>query len=211
MENTLKTGTTTVGLVAQDAIVFAADKRASFGHLAYDEESKKIYKITDHIALTTAGSVGDILTILRFAKSQAKLFEIERETKMTPHALVNLLSNVLNANRYYPFGIQFIIGGVNKETELFELTPDGGVLKRDKFAISGSGTELVMSVLDQHYKEKMSESEAIELAVRAVSAAKKRDLFSGGKSVSVMVVDRKGVRELKQSEIDSIIEKNESA
>ncbi|HLD58940.1 MAG TPA: proteasome subunit beta, partial [archaeon] len=67
--NKLKTGTTTVGIVAKDAIVFAADMRASMGHLAYDEESPKVYKITDNVALTTAGIVGDILTMLRFVKS----------------------------------------------------------------------------------------------------------------------------------------------
>ena len=42
----LKTGTTTIGLITKDAVVLAADMRASMGHLAYDEESKKLYKIT---------------------------------------------------------------------------------------------------------------------------------------------------------------------
>jgi len=204
--NKLKTGTTTVGIVAKDAIVFAADMRASMGHLAYDEESPKVYKITDNVALTTAGIVGDILTMLRFVKSQAKLYEIERETKMTPNAMVNLLSNVLNANRFYPYGIQFLIGGVNKQAELYELTPDGGILKRESFAVSGSGTEIAMTVLDQNYKEGIEEQAAIELAIRAVAAAKKRDIYSGGKSISVMVVSRKGTRELQEKEVKKILE-----
>ncbi|MDD5147854.1 MAG: proteasome subunit beta [Candidatus ainarchaeum sp.] len=206
-QNKLKTGTTTVGLVGKDVVVMAADMRASFGHIAYDEESPKVYKITDNIILTTAGIVGDLLTLVRFAKSQARLYEIERETKMTPNALVNFLSNILNANRYYPFGVQFLIGGINKQSELYELTPDGGILKRDKFAVSGSGTEFAMTVLDQNYRETMEEQELVELAVRAVTAAKKRDIYSGGKSITVMVATRKGIRELTEKEVKKIIEK----
>jgi len=205
--NKLKTGTTTVGLVIKDAVVLAADRRVSMGHLAYGDDTPKIHRITDNIALTTAGSVGDLLTLIRFAKSQANLYEIERETKMTPNALVNLLSNILNANRYYPFGVQFIIGGLNKEAELYELTPDGGVLKRDQFAVSGSGTELAMAVFDQYYEKDMEEQKAIELAVRAVTAAKKRDLYSGGKGVSVRVIDRKGQRTISEQEVKRILEK----
>ncbi|MDD5163330.1 MAG: proteasome subunit beta [Candidatus ainarchaeum sp.] len=206
-QNRLKTGTTTVGLIAKDAVVLAADMRASLGHIAYDEESQKVYKITDNIILTTAGMVGDLLTLVRFAKSQAKLYEIERETKMTPNALVTFLSNILNANRFYPYGVQFLIGGINKQAELYELTPDGGILKRDNFAVSGSGTEFAMAVLDQYYKEGIEEQEAIELAVKAVVAAKKRDIYSGGKSITAMVASRKGVREVTEKEIKKILEK----
>jgi proteasome beta subunit len=206
-QNKLKTGTTTVGLIAKESVILAADMRASLGHIAYDEESQKVYKITDNIVLTTAGMVGDLLTLVRFAKSQAKLYEIERETKMTPNALVTFLSNILNANRFYPYGVQFLIGGINKQAELYELTPDGGVLKRDKFGVSGSGTEFAMAVLDQYYKEGMEEFEAIELAVKAVTAAKKRDIYSGGKSIMAMVASRKGVREVTEKEIKKILEK----
>ena len=55
MENSIKdfkTGTTTVGLITADKVILAADMRASFGHIAYDEESQKLYKITDKIAVT---------------------------------------------------------------------------------------------------------------------------------------------------------------
>ncbi len=203
----IKTGTTTVGIIAKDAVVLGADMRASMGHLAYDEESKKLYKITDEIAVTNAGAVGDSLTIMRFLISQARLYEIEREIKITPNAMASLLSNVLNANRYFPFAVQFVLGGVNKGPELYEVTPFGGVLKREKYAVSGSGTELALATLDQNYKKGMSEEEGIALAIKAIGAGKKRDIFSGGRSVAVMVIDKKGVRELREEEVKKFSEK----
>jgi len=207
MEHELKTGTTTVGLIAKDAVVLAADMRASMGHLAYDEESQKLYKITEEIALTNAGSVGDSLVLIRFLRSQANLYEIERQVKMSPNAMAALVSNVLNSARYYPYSVQFILGGMNKGAELYEVAPCGGVLKREKYAVSGSGTELALSVLDQQYKKGMSEEEGIALAVRAIGAGTKRDIFSGGKGVSVMVIDKKGIRELSEEETKKFIQK----
>ena len=210
MENSIKdfkTGTTTVGLIASDLVILAADMRASFGHIAYDEESQKLYKITDRIAVTNAGSVGDSLTLVRFLRSQARLYEIERDIKITPKALVTYLSNILNANRYYPFAAQFVMGGLNDGPELFEITPYGGILKRDKFAVSGSGTEPAMTTLDQNYKKEMTEEEGIAVAIKAVNAGKIRDIYSGGKSISVMVISEKGIRDLKDSEVQKYLPK----
>ncbi len=205
----LKTGTTTVGIIAKDSVVLAADMKATMGHLSYDLEAKKLYKITDHIGLTNAGSVGDSLVLIRFLKAQAQLYETEREEGMSTKAMASFLSNVLNSNRYYPYSVQFIIGGNYKEPSLYELTPYGGVLERNKFAVSGSGTTLAMATLDQGYKENMSKDEAIKLAVKAVSAAKKRDIYSGGISISVMIINQNGVQEIPQEEIQKYINNNE--
>jgi 20S proteasome alpha/beta subunit len=57
------------------------------------------------------------------------------------------------------------------------------------------------------YKENMNEEEGIVLAIRAIIAGKKRDIFSGGKSISVMVISKKGIRELPESEVKKITEK----
>ncbi|MBU0662696.1 MAG: proteasome subunit beta [Candidatus Diapherotrites archaeon] len=198
----VKTGTTTVGVKTADAIVLAADMRASMGHIAYDEESEKIYKITDSLAVTNAGNVGDSLTIVRFLRSQARLYEMEREERLSVRGAATLLSNILNANRYYPFIVQLIIAGVNNEPELFELTPYGGVIERKHFAVSGSGTEFAMNTLDQGFNEGMTEEEGARLAVKAIEAGKKRDIYSGGKSVTVMIIDRNGVRKLSEKEVE---------
>jgi len=202
----LKTGTTTVGLIGKDCVVLAADMLASMGHIAYEEESQKIYKITDKIAVTNAGSVADSLTLVRFLKSHAKFYEVEREVPINPNALAVYLSTVLNANRYYPFMAQFILGGINNGPELFEITPTGGILQRKKYAVSGSGTEFAMAVLDQFYKKDISEEDAIKVALRAVKASKRRDIYTGGKGFSVTVIDKNGIRELEEREIEKVLE-----
>jgi proteasome beta subunit len=201
-----KTGTTTVGVIGKDCVILAADQRAVMGHIA-DKGVVKVYPLTDFVGVTIAGTVGDSLALIRFLRAQANLYEIERETKITPNALASLLSNVLNNNRYYPFIFQPILGGMNKTPELFEITPYGGVMRKDNYAITGSGTTFAMTTLDNEFKENLAEPEAIALAVKAVSAAKNRDIYSGGESVTVIVIDKKGYRLIDRKEIDRIIAK----
>ncbi len=200
-----KTGTTTIGLKAMNAVILAADQRASMGNLAIDEDAEKIYKITNQIAVTNAGNVGDSLTIIRFLKSHAKLYELQREEKITAKAMSTFISNILNSNRYYPFIVQLVVGGMVDEPELFEITPFGGVVEKKDYAVSGSGTHLALSVLDSQYKQKLSEEEGILLAVKAITAGKKRDIYSGGESITVAVIDSKGVRFLPKNKVEKYV------
>lgn len=194
----LKTGTTTVGIVYSGGVVLAADKRASMGHIVYEEDSEKIYDINGVFAVTNAGNVGDSLMVIRFLKAQAKIYELEREEKMTAKAASTLLSNILGSSRYYPYICQFLVGGYNNGPELFDVTPFGAMLERKNYAASGSGTEQALATLDNYYKEGMSEKEAMLLGIKAIEAGKRRDVFSGGKGVTVFLVDAKGVRQVPQ-------------
>ncbi len=211
MEKDLKTGTTTVGMVYDSGIVLAADKRASMGHIAYEDESEKIYKINDNLAVTNAGDVGDSLMVIRFLRSHAKIYELERSERMSARAAATFLSNILNGNRYYPYIVQLVIGGYNGKPELFDLTPMGAILERDKYAVSGSGTELALAILDNGYRKGMNEKDAIALAVKAIEAAKKRDIYSGGVGATVFIVDVKGVREVGKDKIEKISKETATA
>jgi len=62
-----------------------------------------------------------------------------------------------------------------------------------------------MTTLDQNYKKGMSEEEGIAVAIKAVNAGRKRDIYSGGKSISVMVIDRKGIKQLKEAEVEKYL------
>ncbi|MEM4256918.1 MAG: proteasome subunit beta [Candidatus Diapherotrites archaeon] len=201
----LKTGTTTVGIIYNNGVVLAADKRASMGHIVYEEDSEKIYDINGIFAITNAGNVGDSLMVIRFLKAQAKIYELEREEKMTAKEASNLLSNILGSSRYYPYICQFLVAGYNNGPELFDVTPFGAMLERKNYGATGSGTEQALATLDNYYKEGMNEKEAILLGIKAIEAGKRRDVFSGGKGVTVFVVDSKGVRQVPQETLTKYI------
>ncbi|MFC2154075.1 hypothetical protein ACFLRC_01150 [Candidatus Altiarchaeota archaeon] len=48
MESKVLKGTTTIGLVCKDGIVFAVDKRASWGHFIASKKAKKAFKLNEY-------------------------------------------------------------------------------------------------------------------------------------------------------------------
>lgn len=187
-------GTTTVGLVCRDAVILAADHRATMGTLIADKEAKKIWEIADHMALTTAGVVGDNQALVRLMKAEAALYELQSR-KMPVDAAATLLSNILNQQRYFPLYIQMILGGYDTEGRVYEVDMVGGVTPK-KYSATGSGSPVSYGVLEALFKENMSVDEAKEVVTKAMKAAIERD-SAVGNGFDILTITKKGItREL---------------
>jgi len=196
-----KKGTTTLGLVCKDGVVAAAEHRATMGTMIAHKVAKKIFKIDEHMFLTTAGLVGDAQLLARYLKVEAELNKLEREEKMPIKGAATLMANILNQRKFYPYYVQLIIGGVDLTgPHIFALDPAGGAIE-DIYTTTGSGSPYVFGVLEDHYKEGMSVEEGIDLAIRAMTAAMKRDSASGD-GMDVVVITKEGYRELSREEIE---------
>ena len=177
MEN--KKGTTTVGLVCDGAVVVASERRATMGTMIAHKRAKKLYKIDDHLALTTAGLVGDAQMLARYLGVESELYKLQRETDMPIKGAATLLSNILNQRKFAPFFVQLIIGGVDSTgPHVFSIDAAGGAIE-DVYTSTGSGSPYVLGVLEDHYKEEISVEEGVDLAIRSLTAAMKRDAASG--------------------------------
>jgi len=204
MEN--KKGTTTLGLVFKDGIVAAAEHRATMGTLIAHKVAKKIFKIDEHMLLTTAGLVGDAQLLARFLRVEAELYKLEREGPMPVRGAATLMANILNQRKFYPYYVQLIIAGVdNTGPHIFSLDAAGGAIE-DIYTTTGSGSPYVFGVLEDNYRKDMTEEEAIDLAIRAMTAAMKRDAASGD-GMDIVVITKKGYRELSDEEIEERKEK----
>jgi proteasome beta subunit len=190
-----KKGTTTVGLIAKDAVILAAEQKSTMGYMVDSKTAQKVYKLDDHIGLTIAGSVGDALAIVRLLKAQLKLYKLERGP-ITVKAAANLLSNILQGAKYYPYMNQFILAGFDKEPAVYSIDIFGGFDVNDKYYSTGSGSPFAYGALETGFKENMNVDEAVQLVVKAIRTAIERDIASGGKEIQVAVIDRNGFREL---------------
>jgi proteasome beta subunit len=196
----LKTGTTTVGIIAKDAVVLAAEMKSTMGYMIDSKLARKIYQLDDHIGMTIAGMVGDALALVRIMKAQLKLYKLERGP-ITVRGAATLLSNILQGNKYFPYMNQLILAGYDSQAAIYSIDAFGGYDEKDKFFSTGSGSPFAYGVLESQFKENISVEEAIELAVKALKAAVERDIGSGGKGFSVAIIDKSGYRELSPSEI----------
>jgi len=198
----LKTGTTTVGLIAKECVVLASDQRATMGFLIANKTAKKIFKITDRIGATIAGSVADAQAIMGLLAAEAKLFEIQRGRPIRVKALTRLLSNIMFQGRGL-YMLQCLVGGFDDEGAQVYYTDYVGSVIPDKFVSTGSGSPVALGVMEAEYKEDLTKKKAIELGVRAIAAAIERDAATGN-SILVSVIDKDGYQEIPKDTIMKI-------
>ncbi|MBI2445063.1 archaeal proteasome endopeptidase complex subunit beta [Candidatus Micrarchaeota archaeon] len=187
-------GTTTVGITFKDGVVLAADKRASMGNFIAGKGVDKLHPVADKMAITLAGSVGDAQTLVRVLRAELELYKYAKGAPMSVKGAATLLSNILQGNKYFPYFVQLVIAGFDDQPQLFDLDPFGGLIP-EKYTSTGSGSVTAYGYLDAHFKDAMSEDEAVRLAVNSVHAAMKRDSATG-EGIDTLVITDKGVKRL---------------
>lgn len=205
-EGLKKTGTTTVGLTAKDGAVIGTEHRATMGTLIAHKDTQKLFKIGNHMALTTAGLVGDAQILARYLDAEAKLYEMKRESPIPIKSAATLMANILNSRKFYPYYVQLIIGGWDREgAHVYSLDAAGGSIP-DKWTTTGSGSPYVFGVLEDHYKDGLSADEALNLAIRGLNAATRRDSASGN-GMDIAVIGPRGYQAVERDEIDRRLKK----
>jgi proteasome beta subunit len=206
MDKELKTGTTTLGMVCKNCVVMASEHRATMGTLIAHKTTQKVFKIDNHIALTTAGLVGDAQLLARWLTAEAELYNLKRNSEMTVKAAATLMANILSGRRYFPYWVQLLIGGLDADGgHVYSLDAAGGAIP-DNYITTGSGSPYVYGVLEDHYKENMTANEGVDLAIRAVHAAMKRDAASGN-GIDVILIDKKGYQQYTEEKVAERIKK----
>ena len=204
----VKTGTTTIGIISEDSVVLATEHRATMGTVIAHKEVRKVFKIDDNLGLTTAGLVGDAQLLARYLKAEVELYKLKRGSSMSVKAASTLLSNILRGgggvSGYYYVGL--IIGGFDGEGgHVYGVDAAGGSI-RDDYVSVGSGSLFAYGVLEDHFRKGITKDGAIDLAIRALSSAMKRDAASGN-GITVVVIDKDGYRELDNEEMGARIKK----
>jgi proteasome beta subunit len=201
-----KTGTTTLGMVCKDGVVMATETRATMGTLIAHKTTKKLYQIDNHLGLATAGLVGDLQILARYLNAEANLYRLKRDQKIPVKSAATLMSNILNQRKFYPYYVQLVLAGFdNSGGHVYSLDAAGGAIP-DKYTAGGSGSPYVFGVLEDNYKDDLSTDAGIDIAIRAITAAKNRDSASGG-MINIAVITKDGFKVVSEDEINKRIEK----
>jgi proteasome beta subunit len=200
-------GTTTLGIVFAGGVILATEKRATMGYMIASKKAKKVYQVADRIGMTTAGGVGDAQQLARILTVECNLYQIRRSRPITVGATATLLSNYLNQNRYFPYYVQLLIGGIDeKGPSVYSVDAMGGATKEEEIVATGSGSPMAYGVLEDRFKPNMTEEEAIEIAVRGLKSAMKRDAGSG-EGIHVVAITKDKYQVLGEEAINSYLAK----
>lgn len=207
MEDKLKHGTTTVGLVCKDAVILAADRRVSAGYLVADKNIHKVKKISDYMAITMAGLVSDAQLFTKIIRAQLALLKIRKGKEPSVKEASNLLASLTYANirrpSMVPGIVGFLLGGVDKSGQaLYAIGIDGSVTKSDDYRSDGSGSVVALGVLETLYKKDMTIEEGTKVIVKAINAAMQRDLATGN-GIDVVVITKDGVKFVLSKQLDT--------
>ncbi len=201
--NGIQTGTTTVGLICKDGVVLASDRRATMGYLIASKDIDKIYPVSDRIAMTIAGGVGDAQTLIRWMTAELKLYELKHEKPATVEAAATLLANILSQYKFFPFFVQLLIGGIDERPRLFSVDMLGGITE-EKYTSTGSGSPIAYGVLEELFIADRDISVNLPVAAKAVSAAMKRDAASGER-VDLCVVTKFGFKRMEKEDVSRLL------
>jgi proteasome beta subunit len=197
----LLTGTTTIGLVCKDGAVLATERRATAGSFIANKATQKLYRIDSNVGVTVAGLVGDAQMLARYLRAEVTLYRLRRNAPLSIEGVSTLLANILNGNRMFPYYAWLLVGGVDGQGgHVFSVDPAGGSIE-DKYVSTGSGSPYVYGLLEEGYSRDMSVAEGVDIALRGLTVAMRRDSASGDGYV-VHAITAKEYKEFSEDEIN---------
>ena len=197
----LRTGTTTIGMVCKDGVVLATERRATAGSLIANKSTNKLFKIDQNIGMTVAGLVGDAQVLGRYLRAEVALYRLRRNAPLSVEGGATLLANILSGNRYMPYYAWLILGGVDSEGgHVFSVDPAGGSIE-DRYVSVGSGSPFAYGLLEELYTREQSVSDGVDVALRGLTVAMKRDSASGDGYI-VHTITAKEYHEFSDDEIN---------
>ena len=198
----IKTGTSTVGITYDGGVVVGADHRATMGHFIANKSVQKLFRISDNIALTTAGLVGHAQSLSRVLAAELKLFELKRDMPMTVKGAATFTANILSGRPHY---VQLLIVGVDSSgPSVYSIDSAGGSIP-DTYCATGSGSPYMYGVLEDQFKTDMSKEQALSLAAKALLASAQRDAASGNGMDLAFITNETGFTQLSEEEVATLL------
>ncbi len=193
----LSTGTTTLALKVKDAIVVATESQATAGYLVATKNAQKLFKINDHSAATISGGVADCQYVIDQARALARLREIETNQEAPLKYIANVIRNILFSGRSFFVSMMLVAGyDLSDNTpKIFGVDLLGSLFEENDYMSFGSGSPFALGVLEASYKIDMTVDEGMDVARKAISAARSRDIASGW-AIQLAVIDKNGFKQI---------------
>ena len=175
----VKRGTTACGITYKNGVLLAVDKNIA-SKLIIPSSIEKIFQIDDHIAIAASGLVADARRLIEEARMKAQRNRLAYSEPISVGALTRELCNTEQAYTQFggarPFGTALLVAGVNNDSAtLYETDPSGAFTQYTATSI-GTGKTEVEKIFEKNYKEGISRTDAIDLALRGLNLVSEEKL-----------------------------------
>ena len=185
----VKKGGLSIGMIANKCIILAAERKA-IPKLQDQRTIRKINRIDSHIAMTFAGIIADSRSLSDYARLRCQSFRYSLDISPTVDTIAKSISNKMQEYTQKagvrPFGLSCIIAGFDegKDEPKLYLTDPSGQVSMWKAGVIGKNSDKVLGILEEKYKDNMSENDALKCTIDAML----QYVESGSKNMEVAVI-----------------------
>jgi len=170
-KKTVKQGSTAIGLVCKDGVLFVTDKRI-VDPLVVADSVEKISKIDDHIGATAAGILSDARVLIERAQLKAQQHQVTFDSQVDVISVVKDISDLkqicTQSAGLRPFGVSILVAGIDdSKARLFETDPTGIFFEYKASAI-GEGEVEIEEILHKEYNDEMTIEDGLQLSLKAL-------------------------------------------
>ncbi len=168
---TVKRGTLSIGSVAGDGVVLAAEEQV--GQFQDEDMSRKLFILDDNIGVAVAGYVPDGRILVDHAREYCQTHRLIYDEPAGVEIVAKRISDIKQAFTQQagvrPFGVSIIFGGIDygRESKIFVTDPSGNYQKY-QLAVIGNRSEAALSFISDKYNEDISLEEAKVLLAAAI-------------------------------------------
>ncbi len=200
----VKRGSPIVGIKSEEGVVLAV-LEPQLSKLAAPMNSKKIFRIDDHVGVAIAGLSPDARVLIRqarlYCQSNKMTYDEPADVEDLTSAVGDLLQRYTQNAGVRPFGVSLLFGGVDDHRVSLLATDPSGSYRGYKATAVGRNSEKALTVLKQEYREEVTLEESIAIAVQALKEASENDLSADGMNIAVVTKESKKFRTLSVEEI----------
>jgi proteasome alpha subunit len=199
----VKRGAPIVGVNCPEGIILAAYEVEN-GILEYKKNSKKIFKIDEHVGVAVAGLSPDARVLIRQARLQSQsnfmIYDEPIDIEDLTSSVGDLLQRYTQNAGVRPFGVSLIFGGVDLKRHSLIATDPSGSYRGYKATAIGRNSEKAKQVLQDQYRENLNFDEAIALAIEAIRAAVDEELKPKTVNIASITIKDRTFRCLNEEE-----------
>jgi len=206
-------GTPGAAIVFKNGVLLGADKKV-VSRLILPNSIEKIFRVDNHIGIISSGLVGDARRLVQLARKQAQENQMYYDERIPVETLAKEVSGIKQLFTQYagmrPFGVSFIVGGVDDSgPRLFETEPSGAMAEYKAIAI-GKGKKEAMKFFEKDFRENLALDEAISLLLKGLekSVSEEKQKLDLNRLDFVVIEDNKVFERISKQKLKTVLGKN---
>jgi proteasome beta subunit len=206
-------GTTVLAFKFAEGVIVAGDRLATEGLRVASRDVQKVYATDGHSMIAIAGAAGPAIEMARLMRIELEHYEKIEGEALELDGKANKLSQMIRAN--LPAAMQGLVvvplfAGYDlrrHQGRMWKFDVTGGRYEEADFESTGSGGLYARESLKKSHRPNATKSEALQMAVQALTDAADEDRGTGGIDTlrgifpTVIYCSERGIEQAPESEI----------